>query len=218
MKTLNNYHLNPSNNTLTGNQSIRPLFTTKWGRAGAQTQGKRPQTINPYKKIGQTPPGILTEAAAEEMASGRIPDLEQICRELNDSFNQGTGSDSALKFIPILKKLSGFDAAATERFLKNPKTSHVLVQNEKLKVVLIHWVPGKFSSIHGHAQGGCVFKVLKGRLQEKRYTPDEAQQLLAVSNFENQGMAYIDDEMAYHAVGNPFDQPAISLHAYTPGR
>lgn len=30
-------------------------------------------------------------------------------------------------------------------------------------------------------------------------------------------MAYIDDEMAYHAVGNPFDEPAISLHAYTSG-
>lgn len=46
-------------------------------------------------------------------------------------------------------------------------------------------------------------------------TPDERQELLAVSNFNNTAMAYIDDEMAYHAVGNPFDEPAISLHAYT---
>ncbi len=216
MKTLSNYHLNPGNRTLTHHHGIRPLFSTKWGRG--QTQGERPQAIIPLKRIGQTLPGVLTEAAAEEMAAGRIPDLEQICRELNDTFRQGTGEHSALKFIPILKKLTGFDEAATARLLENPKTSHVLVQNDQLKLVLIHWVPGKFSSIHGHAQGGCVFKVLKGRLQEKRYTPDEAQQLLAVSNFENQGMAYIDDEMAYHAVGNPFDESAISLHAYTPGR
>ena len=72
--------------------------------------------------------------------------------------------------------------------------------------------------MHGHAQGGCVFKVLKGSVQEKRYTPDAEQKLLATSRFEEQAMAYIDDEMAYHAVGNPFDEPAISLHVYTPGR
>ena len=27
----------------------------------------------------------------------------------------------------------------------------------------------------------------------------------------------IDDQMAYHAVGNPYNTPAVTLHVYTPG-
>jgi predicted metal-dependent enzyme (double-stranded beta helix superfamily) len=104
-----------------------------------------------------------------------------------------------------------------QRFTNNKETNHVLIQNEWLKVVLIHWKPGKYSSIHGHPSGGCVFKVLQGTLEEKRYTTGEDPKLLATSKYEKNSIAYIDDHMAYHAVGNPSNASAISIHVYTPG-
>lgn len=155
---------------------------------------------------------ILTDAAAAEMALGNIPALETLCRNLHDALKD---QNSTLPAIPVLKAYESIRATEEKRFLNNPTTNHVLVKNDFMKIVLIHWQPGKFSSIHGHAAGGCVFKVLKGSLVEKRYSPDEEQQFMAISTFTKGSMAYIDDDMAYHAVGNPFDSSAISIHVYT---
>ena len=189
-------------------RSSNPLYT----RYGL----KKPDAAFPLLKSNGRY-SLLTNEAAAEIASGGIPDLEQVCRDLYHTFHNQSAPWSAVQFIPTLQGLESVGHAEAKRFIKNPGTRHVLVQNELLKVVLIHWKPGEFTDVHAHPKGGCVFKVLKGRLQEKRYSPDESQQLLAVSTLHTGGMAYIDDNMAYHAVGNPFGASAISLHVYTPG-
>ncbi|TNE47018.1 MAG: hypothetical protein EP344_19855 [Bacteroidetes bacterium] len=163
------------------------------------------------------PFGLLTDTAAEAIVQGIAPDLSQVCADLYTALATAGTSASAIQFISILKNLRNPDPAAMRRFMKNPQSRYVLVQNDLLKVVLIRWAPGEYSGVHGHAKGGCVFKVLQGRVEEKRYEPGTKTRPLAVSRFTKGGMAYIDDEMAYHDVGNPYDAMAISLHAYTPG-
>ncbi|MCK5206523.1 MAG: cysteine dioxygenase family protein [Cyclobacteriaceae bacterium] len=160
---------------------------------------------------------LLTAKAMYQMSLGQIPDLWEVCFDLYTTFFSKTGPYTAMQFVPVLKKLISISKLDLGQFLKNPDTNHVLIQNELLKVVLIHWEPGKFSNIHGHPKGGCVFKVLHGSIEEKRYTTETSPKLLAVSTYQKDAMGYIDDQMAYHAVGNPFNTPAISLHAYTPG-
>ena len=161
---------------------------------------------------------LLTDEALSEIAQGGIPDLRRVCLDLYNTFLKPADTYSAVQFIPVLKQLEALDSVEAKRFIHNPVTKHVLVNNPLLKVVLLHWKPGASSNIHGHPAGGCVFKVLKGRLREKRYTPDAAQRLISVSTLQSEGIAYIDDDMAYHAVGNPYGASAISLHIYTPGR
>ena len=169
------------------------------------------------RNLGRDYHSLLTREAKAEMRAGNIPNLEHICKALYDTFFQSITSASALQFVPVLQKLIDLDSVEVARFIQNPQTNHVLVKNQLLKVILIHWEPGKTSSIHGHAKGGCVFKVLHGKLEEKRYMDgaDHTPQLVASSTFQNGSMAYIDDRMGYHSVGNPFDTPAISLHVYT---
>ena len=116
-----------------------------------------------------------------------------------------------------MKVLENPGSAAFKRFINGQQQSYVLVQNELIKVILIRWKPGEFSKVHGHPNGGGVFKVLQGRLEEKRYAPGTTTRPLAISRFKKGSMAYIDDDIAYHAVGNPFDTTAISFHAYTAG-
>ncbi|MCB9283567.1 MAG: cysteine dioxygenase family protein [Lewinellaceae bacterium] len=171
----------------------------------------------PFLKFAARPSHLLTEEALTEMALGSIPDLEHVCRDLFDTFGFESPPYSALQFIPVLKNLESIPKAEAERFFNNPKTGHILVKNALLKVVLIHWKPGQFIDVHGHPKGGCVFKILQGSLEEKRYNSDDSRQLLGISTLHSGSMAYIDDTMAHHSVGNPFDVPAISLHAYTPG-
>lgn len=165
----------------------------------------------------EDPGSLINPQARYQMSSGQLPNLWEVCHHLYHTFFEKNAPYNALQFIPVMKGSLSVPPSQLERFMEHPETNHVLIQNELLKVVLIHWKPGKYSNVHGHPAGGCVFKVLHGRIEEKRYSPDSRADLLAVSTYERDGIGYIDDQMAYHAVGNPFDSSAISLHVYTPG-
>ena len=114
-----------------------------------------------------------------------------------------------------MQTLAHIDDGSFAKFAENPETNHVLVSNEWIKIVLIHWKPGKYSEIHGHPEGGGVYKVLKGVLEEQRYSANH--KLLARCEYRKGAIGYIDDTLAYHAVGNVSDESAFSLHAYTRG-
>ncbi len=161
---------------------------------------------------------ILTPKTQIELMLGSIPDISEVCRDLFNTFAHNQAPYTALQFSRVLQNFELTDPIQILRFMNNQETNHVLIHNDLLKVVLIHWKPGKISSIHGHPAGGCVFKVLQGSVEELRYTSDDSPKLLARSTYQAGAMAYIDDDMAYHAVGNPFDESAISIHAYTPGK
>ncbi|NMM47935.1 cysteine dioxygenase [Marinigracilibium pacificum] len=157
----------------------------------------------------------MTPDARVKMALGLIPELSDFCTELFNSLDLGQDTHSALRFVPTLKTLNYLDVRSINNMISNEEDSHVLIENELMKVVLIHWAPGKISSIHGHPKGGCVFKVIYGSLEELRYTSDDSPELLARSTYRSGAIAYIDDSIAMHAVGNPFREHAISIHAYT---
>lgn len=218
MKTLSNFQAVNQTITFQSKKGFYPSFENTTATGIHQPGGSKSADSDATFEEGVSPSGLLTQEAFAEIMQGTILDMEKVCYDLYNTFRHQNAPYSALQFIPVLKELNFNSPWMARKFFENPKTNHVLVRNDLLKVVLIHWKPGKQSSVHGHAQGGCVFKVLHGKLQEKRFSPDPAQELLAVSTFKKESMAYIDDDMAYHAVGNPFDKPAISLHVYTPGK
>jgi len=158
--------------------------------------------------------GLLKPAIVFQMASGQIPDLMNVCQEMADTFNKKDAPYSALQFAQVMNRLQTLEPEQVKQFIKNPETRHVLVSNDLFELVLIHWKPGKVSDIHGHPGGGCLFKLLQGKLEEVRYTPEKSPNLLATSSLRKGSMAYIDDSIAYHQVGNPYGSSAISLHAY----
>lgn len=160
---------------------------------------------------------LLTPNAIFQMATGQIPDLWNICLELANTFYNYKAPYSAIQFVPVMQQVQPLNKKQVSQFLKNPETRQVLVDNDLIRIVLIHWKPGKVSNIHGHPKGGCVFKVLQGKLEELRHAPDPSHKLLSSSTYRAGSMAYIDDKMGFHQVGNPYGSSAISLHVYTPG-
>ena len=84
-------------------------------------------------------------------------------------------------------------------------------------MVLIRWEPGASCNVHGHAVGGCIFKVLHGKISEKRYSAGDKKELISENTCYKDNIAYIDDLIGLHSVENPYDSPAITLHLYTPG-
>lgn len=158
--------------------------------------------------------GLLKPNIVFQMATGQIPDLWDVCLALANTFNNTDAPYSARQFIQIMIDLNTFEPEQTKRFIKNPETRHVLMSNDIFELILIHWKPGKASDLHGHPGGGCLFKLLQGKLEELRYTPEQSPKFLTTNSYRSGSIGYIDDRIAYHQVGNPYRTPAISLHAY----
>lgn len=199
-------------NTANGSNTINrfsPFFYTK----SKETSNDDRNEIQP----GRNTSGLLNADASLKISEGMIPDLYSVCRDLFNTFQGNQATYSALQFLPVMQRVIAFDEVQLKNFLRNKETRHVLVDNQWMKVVLIHWRPGKVSSIHGHPSGGCVFKVLHGKLEELRYSTGQKQKIIASNGYRAGSIAYIDDRLGYHAVGNPFGRSAVSLHVYTPG-
>jgi len=159
---------------------------------------------------------LLTPAVKEEIANGIFPDLEKVCYNLIDTFRINNFPFKAVQFLEVLKNVY-LTKSDVNQLVNHRAKKHILVENELIKIVLIFWQPNDLASVHGHPTGGCVLKVLEGKLVEKRYSADDRLRLLSKSTYTKSAMAYIDDTMALHSVANPFKKHAISLHVYTPG-
>ncbi len=167
------------------------------------------------KKTG-TSRKMISADVHKNLPQELIPDLEILCRNLQQAI-KAEQNPRATAFFQAFLNFDITDPVILAQLKSHEVTNHVLVRNAHMKVVLIHWPAGKISSIHGHAKRGCAFKLLQGELIEKRYTTDPQPQLQSVTQMQPGAMAYIDDVMGYHAVGNEGPESAISIHAYTPG-
>ncbi len=159
-------------------------------------------------------PGLLNPELAYQMASGLLPDLRELCLNMEDILKNNMAPFSALHFIPAMKGLKEIDKDQVKKYLKNQETRHVLFSNEYFELVLNLWKPGRATDIHGHPGGGCLFKLLAGKMEELRYTPERSPKLLSMNSLRSGAMTYIDNSIAYHQVGNPYGSPAISIHVY----
>ena len=197
------------------NQTRKRHMTTQHSAARLQPVSRKGERLSDRELSRRF--DLLTEEARTALERGDIPDLSPLCLDLYQSVMAQPEPNTVVPFIPLVKQVRVLDEADTVRYFRQDTGGLNLVLNEKLRVALIYWHPGQRIDIHGHARGGCVLKVLQGKLLEKRYSPETEPRLLAVSTYHRGAMAYIDDDMAWHAVENPYRKPAISLHVYTPG-
>lgn len=110
-------------------------------------------------------------------------------------------------------------------------TRSMLMTGKGFNVMLLCWAPGCSSPVHGHscveslARSNCFMFVLEGTLAETVY-PESAIIPGSKSVDARAGrtrhhkageIAYINDSLGLHKVGNPFDARAVSVHVYAPG-
>ncbi len=160
------------------------------------------------------PKNWITQEAVIKIALGQIPDLRSVCLSLYHMFGNADQKKSVIQAIPILHDLISWPSANWDTLRPSSKNSHLLINNKIMKAILIFWPKSGLGNIHGHPKGGGVFQLLKGSIEEWRYTTDESPKLLSVSTYQKGSVGFINDEMGYHAVGNPFDSPAVTLHVY----
>ena len=184
----------------------------------------------PYHYTNGIFPGAVTDNELNQLPSiqwfsqdksnfifKNIPELMGITKTLISKTLSKDFNFNATDFIKDLSQLS-LNPMSMYWIIENIEKNHILYENETIKINLIKWDQGKESSIHGHDEGGCVLKVLKGELVEERYIPNNLEQPVGYAYLKQGGMAYIDDHMGYHKVCNSGDSVAISIHVYTSGK
>jgi len=92
---------------------------------------------------------------------------------------------------------------------------HIIFRCQEFEIVMIAWLPSQQTSIHGHPSGGCLFRVLDGRLSEQLFPEGGASSVLNTYTSKD-AFGYIDDRTGRHRVECTSDRPTLSLHIYSP--
>ena len=99
-----------------------------------------------------------------------------------------------------------------ENYVKYNKNSYQRIQlatSNKQSLYLMCWSPKQFSLIHDHPAEGCIFKVLKGNLDEITYDNNIVRtESLSVNDY---AFRY-GDEILHKVVNN--DNYAVTMHVY----
>ena len=89
-----------------------------------------------------------------------------------------------------------------------------LTPSGQVEVMVLTWPPGYSTLPHDHAQYGCWLKVLQGSLTESRYGLNLHK--TQVNTLEAGQSSFMCNDFGYHSIANTTNQPAYSLHLYSP--
>ena len=90
-----------------------------------------------------------------------------------------------------------------------------LYRDRHLDIWLISWLPTQGTQLHDHGGSSGAFTVLSGRLDEAVYRRDPSRDSLTEYR-RPAGSAVGFGPRYVHDVRNLSDQPAVSVHAYSP--
>lgn len=80
---------------------------------------------------------------------------------------------------------------------------------------LLTWLPGQSTELHDHGGASGAFLVVSGRVTEDVVTRGRRARLLAQTYDTSQVRSFGRHHI--HRVHNAGDEPAVTLHVYTPG-
>lgn len=121
-----------------------------------------------------------------------------------------------------LEALAGFYAAnltLRPRFTRGSRWARRVLAGPDHEAWLLAWLPGQGTELHDHGgvarPAAAAVAVVSGRLTEYTVKPGDFPGLRRVA-LEAGDIAAVDDRTV-HAMRNDSDEPAVSLHVYSPG-
>jgi len=115
------------------------------------------------------------------------------------------------------------DAVSRYRnFEPNFYTRNLIERCGEFELLALCWSAGQVSPVHDHGGSDGYIRVIEGVCEEVWYQCDRGpgnrvkttpgRRLIA----KRGDVSFINDELAWHTVGNPSDQPLVTLHLYSP--
>jgi cysteine dioxygenase len=150
--------------------------------------------------------------------------IEQLAQIISDWIERnGKDNFHLSKLIDVLMEYNGEDwtpcsKVSSSKYCRHKQKIKVKHYDEIFDIFIITWKPGCGTPVHNHSQSGCIYKVLKGKLNEEMYDSSQHQkEPFKISNLDEGETGYIDDKVGFHRIINPTDSTSISLHIYDTG-
>ncbi|MFL6163408.1 MAG: cysteine dioxygenase [Jatrophihabitantaceae bacterium] len=100
------------------------------------------------------------------------------------------------------------------RYTEAERWHQRLYRDRRVDLWLISWLPSQGTDLHDHGGSAGAFTVLAGELAEAVHQPAPAGTLLEVARRAGDSAGFGPHYV--HDVRNRSDQPAVSVHAYSP--
>ena len=97
-------------------------------------------------------------------------------------------------------------------FNKDKYQRTLLLSNEFLDCFVLCWEPYQESPIHDHPEKGCIFKILKGQIQEDTYKDEK---FIKCNLLSKNNISGINNKQGKHRM-KCLHQQCISIHFYAP--
>lgn len=124
-------------------------------------------------------------------------------------------SELSIKDLRALARSFTFDGASWRPYVAHDPHRRIfrkLADTDAATVWLICWMPGQDTGLHDHDGSSGAVEVLAGAVREERLCPDGS----IASRVVRAGGRFHFGPDAIHGVRHAGDEPAVTLHAYSP--
>ncbi len=99
-----------------------------------------------------------------------------------------------------------------KHFYQQNYARHLVVKSQNVEIILVCWMPGQGSPIHGHGPSDSVIVILEGELAYTNYYPDGK----TISGVLKPGEVAHAPVGVQHQISNHSDKELVTLHIYAP--
>lgn len=99
-----------------------------------------------------------------------------------------------------------------KHFQQHQYARHLVLRTDNVEIIVVCWLPGQGSPVHGHGPSDAVMVILEGTMSYTNFYPDGKK----VSGIWQAGDIGHCPVGVQHQISNHSNDPLVTLHVYSP--
>lgn len=141
--------------------------------------------------------------------------LTDLFNEINSKINNNV---QLINCSHIMKQYNGDDWIHYASFCDKAYKRNLILQNDKLEMLLLCWSDGQMSGIHDHPENGCIMLVLDGKIREDVYYINKCGKIILKKKLisDKNKVYHKKGKRGLHNIVNINNGKSVTLHIYAP--
>lgn len=104
-----------------------------------------------------------------------------------------------------------------KHFTENQYARHLVIRTDNIEMLVVCWMPGQITALHGHGPTDGIVTVLEGQMQNTNVMPSsDLKEGKKITRVYQAGDILHTPVGVSHRMANTSDAPAMTLHVYAP--
>lgn len=99
-----------------------------------------------------------------------------------------------------------------KHFQDNHYARHLVLRTDNVEIIVVCWLPGQSSPVHGHGPSDAIMVILEGTMSYTNFYPD-GRKVSGIWQAGDIGHAPVGVQ---HQISNFSNAPLMTLHIYSP--